>query len=88
MDSGEWLWSDESGTEGYFYSGPWWQGSPETFSIELVGSKEEGYSLDLTMDTYSGQFIYDLEHMDPDPGSGAVAGVVEAEYCDQLIAGI
>lgn len=83
MDDGEW--EDQGGDDGWQYSGPWWQGSPETFSL-TVTAEGDNYHLTVAMDTYSGQFIYDLENPEPDPGAGAVTGDVAAQPCDELAA--
>lgn len=85
MDTGEWE-HRTTGEAGWYYSGPWWQGSPEVFSLNLTGDKDAGYQFSIEMDTYSGQFIYDLTYPEPDPGTGAVSGAIDAAYCDHLIA--
>ena len=83
MDDGEW--EDQGGDDGWQYSGPWWQGSPETFSLSIT-PEGENYHLIVEMDTYSGQYIYDLENSEPDPGAGAISGDVTAKPCDELSA--
>ncbi len=84
MDDGEWV--DLGGDDGWQYDGPWWQGSPETFALDLQRSEDgESYQLTVAMDTYSGQFIYDLQNSEPDPGTGSVSGDVTAAACDALV---
>lgn len=83
MDEGEWnLETRDQGDKDYFYSGPYWQGHPESFSLSLSGGEGEDFAMDLEMSDYSGNFIY--ESLDAAPASGAVAGSVQFTWCPDL----
>lgn len=86
MGDGTWEFREQEGYNGagYFYSGAWWQGSPETFDLSVTGDEEAGYTFEVAMDTYTGQYIYDLEEADPDPGEGAVSGGMALEPCGDI----
>lgn len=81
MDTGEWV-QEQRNTFGYFYSGPYWQGSPEEYMVTVSGGDEAGYSLDVEMSSYDGNFIY--ESMEDAPASGSAAGSIDAAWCPDL----
>lgn len=89
MDSGEWEYREGTSLyyDGYYYTGPWWQGSPESFDLEISGSEADGYTVSASMDAYSGRFLYDLDDMENDPATGSIVGTTTATHCDDLIAG-
>lgn len=84
MDDGEWVQERHEDDEGYFYDGPWWQGSPEAFSITVEGGDDADFAVELEMHDFSGQFIYDTVNTDPDPGTGTVSGTVTASWCADM----
>lgn len=77
MDEGEWVAEDD-----YLYSGPYWQGSPDGFSLGLSGGNGKEYELSLEMYNYTGNFIY--ENMDAAPATGAVVGTMPLQWCADL----
>lgn len=81
MDTGEWV-QEQRNTFGYFYSGPYWQGSPEEATLTVSGGDEAGYALDVEMSSYDGNFIY--ESMEDAPASGSAAGSIDAAWCPDL----
>lgn len=89
MDTGEWEYREGTSLyyDGYYYTGPWWQGSPETFDLDISGSEADGYSVSVAMEAYSGRFLYDLDDMENDPATGTISGTSTATHCDELIAG-
>lgn len=86
MGEGTWEFREKQGSNpaGYFYSGSWWQGSPELFDLAISGDEESGYTFEVAMDTYEGQFIYDLVEADKDPGEGEVTGGLSLEPCAEI----
>ncbi|GDX82307.1 hypothetical protein LBMAG42_41180 [Deltaproteobacteria bacterium] len=86
MGDGTWEYREEDryNSAGYFYTGSWWQGSPEAFDLTVSGDEEAGYTFEVTMETYTGQYIYDLEEADPDPAEGAVSGGMVLEPCGDI----
>lgn len=78
MDDGEWV---ESGDceGGFCYSGHYWQGSPQAFSVTLSGGDGADYALSLETDQYAGGFTY--ESFDDAPASGRVAGELDVGWC-------
>lgn len=83
MGSGEFVYEQrDNDDEDYFWSGRWWQGSPKDYTFAFSGSGEGGYTLDLTMSEFDGEWPY--EGFDSHPASGNVSGTIEAEYCQGL----
>ncbi len=66
----------------YYWSGRWWQGHPTQFSLGLSGGDGEGYSLDLELGAWEGNFIY--EGLTRYAGAGSVSGSLDIEWCGQL----
>jgi hypothetical protein len=83
MDEGEWAFEDRT-EEGYYYSGPWWVGSPEGYTLAVSGGDDADFAVELEMDTYYGRFPYDNEEPEADPASGAVAGGFTATWCEDM----
>jgi hypothetical protein len=81
MDTGEWVQDDHDGNVGYYYSGPWWQGSPTSFDVTIDGG-EGDLSLTVEMSDYAGSFIYD--EMEAAPASGHVTGQTDVGWCEAL----
>ncbi len=80
---GEWvLESRGSSYEDYYWSGPVWQGIPDVFDWDFTGGKS-GFELNVEMSHYDGGFLYSDNH-DDIPGSGAIAGTVNAKWCGAL----
>ena len=61
--------------------GAWWQGVPQVFSWDFSESAD-GHSLEISMRSYTGSFIY--EEFASNPASGTVTGTVESELCEGL----
>lgn len=66
----------------YFWTGQWWQGAPREFEWNFVGTRDEGYTLDINMSAYSGGFVH--EEMLKYDAFGEVSGVMEAYVCEGL----
>lgn len=82
MDEGDWEVQSRQGVEDYFYSGRWWQGSPDTVSTTLHGADGD-VSFDVDMNGFSGNFIY--EEFQAAPATGTVSGAgVATTWCPQL----
>lgn len=86
MGEGTWEFREKQGSNpaGFFYSGSWWQGSPALYDLAISGDEEAGYTLEVAMDTYEGQYIYDLVEADKDPGEGEVKGGLSLEPCAEI----
>jgi hypothetical protein len=85
MGDGSWVREERgAGDEDWFWSGDWWQGSPEAFDLALSGGDEAPLQLALAMDAYAGSFIYDTNQPDPDPAEGAVKSDLSAGWCPGL----
>jgi len=82
MDDGEWVYETHNTDTDYYYNGPYWQGMPEAFSLDVSGGDSAPFELSLDMDSYSGGFIYD--DMTAEPANGAVAGTIQLEWCPDL----
>jgi hypothetical protein len=84
MDSGSWAYDDDREYPGYYYSGPYWVGSPSAFTLTLSGGGGEDLSVALEMDSYTGRLPYDdVDHGEVD-ASGSVSGSVTATWCDDM----
>lgn len=88
MNEGSWV-LEQRDDYGYYYSGPWWQGSPTTaaeggagYAMTLSGGEGDDFQFSLDASSYSGNFIY--ESMEDAPASGAVAGTGTATWCDDI----
>ncbi|MDP2316260.1 MAG: hypothetical protein Q8P41_25400 [Pseudomonadota bacterium] len=85
MDTGEWRFEErKDGYEGFFYSGPFWVGSPDAYTLTVSGGDGEDLSLDLSMDSYYGRFPYDADEPESDLAAGAVAGSATATWCPDM----
>lgn len=83
MGEGGWiLETRDSDDTDYYWQGEHWQGHPTGYDLSLTGGDGSGYSLDLNMTEYDGNFIY--EDFDNDPASGSVSGTVELDWCPGL----
>lgn len=88
MDEGEWEYDEDEET--YFYSGPYWQGSPlsvedgasAAWSVSLTGGEGEAGAWTMSMNDYDGDWTY--ENLEEAPASGAVSGSGSAEWCGDL----
>ena len=83
MEDGTWELETRDDDTDYYYTGRWWQGTPDQYSYTFSGGGEGGtYTAELEMSSYSGSFIY--EDFVADEGSGNVSGTVTAEWCGGL----
>jgi hypothetical protein len=86
---GEWVYETRGGGgKAWFYSGPFWVGSPTSFSLTVSGEEEGDLTVEMEMSEYSGRFPYDEDNPEADPATGEVKGGVVAEWCDGLSAGL
>ncbi len=85
MDEGEWEYDEDEET--YFYTGPYWQGSPKSvdrgatapWSASLTGGSGAAATWTLEMHDYDGDWTY--ENLEEAPASGTVSGGGSAEWC-------
>ncbi len=83
MGEGEFEYLHQGQDSGYYWSGRWWQGGPNTWNLTLSGGGGEGMVLDAEMNDYDGNYIY--EGLDEVLASGLVSGSnVQAEWCEDL----
>ncbi len=86
---GEWVYEERNeGYKGWYFSGPFWVGSPSAYTLSLSGDEGGELTLELTMSEYSGRFPYDEDNPEADPATGDVAGGVVAEWCEDLSQGL
>jgi hypothetical protein len=86
---GEWVYEERNkGYKGWYFSGPFWVGSPTGYTLTLSGQEGGDLTLELEMSEYSGRFPYDEDNPEADPASGAVSGGVVAEWCEDLSQGL
>jgi hypothetical protein len=89
IGEGSWVWEERNqGYEGWYFSGPFWVGSPTGYTLSLSGEEDGDLTFSLEMSEYSGRFPYDADNPEADPASGRVAGGVVAEWCDDLDQGL
>ena len=81
MEEGTWEYSNNDGDRDYYYTGTWWQGSPDTHQTALNAVGED-IQITATMGPYSGHFIY--EGLDAIPATGQVNGTILAKRCTPL----
>ncbi|HNC94868.1 MAG TPA: hypothetical protein PKY30_02050 [Myxococcota bacterium] len=81
MDSGSWVFETRD-DEDYYYSGSWWQGHPDSFSITAGPGEGQDYVISMDMDQYTGNFIY--EELEAAPATGTVSGSFSATFCEDL----
>ena len=81
MEDGAWEYSNNDGDRDYYYTGTWWQGSPDSHQTAL-NAVDEDIQITVTMGPYSGHFIY--EGLDSIPATGQVSGTITAKRCTQL----
>lgn len=85
FDEGAWEYgSMDQGDEGYFYSGPWWQGFPDSsFSLELSGGEGEDFEMTLEINDFDGSFSY--EGFNDAVATGAVSGTLPVTWCEGMV---
>jgi len=89
MGDGEWVREERGeGDLDWYWSGAYWQGTPDGFGLALAGGDEVGFSLTLEMASYAGSFVYDTDNPDPDPATGDVSMAVSAEWCPGLASAV
>lgn len=86
---GEWVYEERNdGYKGWYFSGPFWVGSPTGVTLSLSGEEGGDLTLDIEMSEYSGRFPYDEDNPEADPATGEVKGAVVAEWCEDLSQGL
>lgn len=80
MDDGTWVW-EKRDDAGYYYTGPYWQGSPISFALTVSGAAED-LRVGMAMAYYDGNFIYDS--MEDGRASGLVSGVASVSWCEDI----
>jgi len=81
MDDGAWEFENRDGDRDYYYTGVWWQGSPDNHSTG-VSVNGEDIAISTTMGPYSGHFIY--QGLDDIAATGQVSGTIQAKRCTTL----
>ena len=85
MGDGDFVYEERfEGAFDYYWSGVWWQGFPVSYTWDFSGQEGDDMTLDISMSSYEGGFIY--ESFDDVPAAGDVSGVVTAEWCPGLAA--
>ena len=80
MGEGEFSYSELGENDiDYFWTGELWTGNVENYSWDIEGNVESGYTLDISMSTYTGFFTQSA--LGEFPASGTVSGTVTAEAC-------
>ncbi|MSQ00380.1 MAG: hypothetical protein EXR71_00635 [Myxococcales bacterium] len=88
MDTGAWVFEKRSNRSAWYYSGPFWTGSPAgltEYTLD-VGAATAGSALDVTLgvSVYDGRFPYDNDEAGADPATGQVSGHVGATWCEAM----
>ena len=84
MDTGSWGFEERT-SDGYYYSGPFWIGSPTGYSLDLEGGADDSdITLTLSMSDYTGRFPYDAVNPENDPATGEVSGTATATWCEDI----
>lgn len=81
MGEGSWEYANNDGDKDYFYTGSWWQGSPNVYTSTVSGTGDS-MRVNVTMGPYTGHYIY--EGLDEVSGTGLVSGDVEIQRCTGL----
>jgi hypothetical protein len=81
MGEGAWEYANNDGDKDYFYTGTWWQGSPQDHDT-TVSEIGDNIGINTSMGPYAGQYIY--VGLDDIPGTGLVVGDIEAQRCTGL----
>ncbi len=66
---------------GYYWSGRWWQGGPDTWNLTASGGGGDGIVIEAEMNDYDGDYIYEFEDA---TASGLVSGTTLATWCEEL----
>jgi hypothetical protein len=81
LGEGDFELENKDGEEDYYYSGTWWQGSPESHNTSIT-NVSDNITLNFDMGPYLGYYIY--EGLDDITATGQVGGSVEAQRCPGL----
>ena len=71
----------DTGDTDYFWSGRWWQGHPEDYSLTIT-EDSDSYTFTMDMSTFDGSLIY--EDFSAYTGVGRVWGVLPIERCEAM----
>lgn len=84
MGEGSFAWEETNKGWAWVWSGRWWQGAPEAWTLDLEGGTggDDPLVATLEMTDFWGSFTY--EDMTEDPATGSVSGTVQAEWCPDL----
>jgi hypothetical protein len=67
----------------YYWTGRWWTGRPDVYSLSIGGGGGGAYALEFDLQHFLGGFIRE-GLAGNDPASGPVSGAIEAEWCTDL----
>ncbi len=81
IGEGSWDWENRGQDSGYYWSGSYWQGDPETWTITLSGGGGDDFVADIQMNDYDGDYIYEFINA---TATGLVSGTTLVEWCDDL----
>jgi hypothetical protein len=81
IGEGSWNWEERGDDDGFYWSGRFWQGSPQAWSITASGGQGSPFVVDVEMNDYDGDYIYEFVDM---TGSGLVSGTTQVEWCASL----
>lgn len=81
IGEGAWNWEVRGNDSGFYWSGRWWQGDPETWTITLSGGGGDDFVADVQMNDYDGDYSYEFIEA---TAEGLVSGTALVEWCDDL----
>jgi hypothetical protein len=81
IGEGSWEWINAFDDPRYEWSGRYWQGDAETWTLTLSGGGGDPFVAELEMNDYDGDYIY--EFVDA-TASGLVSGTTQVEWCADL----
>lgn len=63
----------------YYWSGRWWQGIPDLYTLAIADAGDGGFTIRGEMTSFDGAFIY--EKLQSEPGTGEVYGEASITPC-------
>jgi hypothetical protein len=81
IGDGAFAWEERGDDDGYYWSGRYWQGAPQQWTLTLSGGGGEAIEADIEMNDYDGDYIYEFTEA---TATGLVSGAVRASWCPDL----
>ena len=79
LGTGSWNWEERGDDDGYYWSGRFWQGSPQSWTITASGGGGSPFVTTVDMNDYEGDYIYEFIDAGAD---GLVHGTTQAQWCE------